>query len=442
MEEILKGLSACSCGRSHTTDLKKVVIKNGALSEVPRLMQEGGFKRAFVVADQNTERAGGRALTRILNEAGIPYSAFIYLDRELVPDEQALGRFLVHFDPKCDVIIAVGSGTLNDLARFVSFRLGIPYIIAATAPSMDGYASTVAPLITNSMKTTYTAKTPWAIVADLDVLAESPPDMIAAGFGDILGKFTAAIDWQLSTLINGEYYCEEVAALMRSALDRTLALQNDLTSRSNAALHSLMEALIISGIAMSFVGNSRPASGAEHHLAHYWEMQYLFSGRQPVLHGTKVRIATWLVVKLHEHLLNAGLGPDDIRALPRQFDQEEWEREIRRVYRQGAPEVLHLEAASGKNDLQKRAERLQIIAQRWDEIQKLISSLPPAAEIIRLITAVGGPAYPGEIGLTQDLVHDSLLYAKELRNRYTILQLLWDLGLLEAYAERIAEEVF
>lgn len=443
MENILKSSFTCSCGRTHATDLKKVVIKNGALREIPALIREGGFKKAFLAADRNTYAAAGRQLEQILDNAGIAYSTLIYPDPALVPDEYALGRFVVHFDSDCDVIIAVGSGTLNDLARFISFRLRIPYIVAAAAPSMDGYASTVAPLITNNMKITYEAKVPWAIVADLDIIAKSPQEMIAAGFGDILGKITAAVDWQLSALINDEYYCPEVAALMKSALDSTLALRNDLQNRDSTALQSLMEALVISGVAMSFVGNSRPASGAEHHLSHYWEMQYLSAGKEPVLHGTKVGVATRLVVKLHEYLRQEGLNSEAVLTLPHEFNREFWVQEIKRVYGQAAQEVLDLEETSGKNDLQERNHRLQVIAQNWNEIHELISTLPSSDEIAELLSAAGGAVYPRQIGLTYDLVRDGLLYAKELRNRYTILQLLWDLGLLEKCAARIAEkEVF
>ena len=125
MENILKSSFTCSCGRTHATDLKKVVIKNGALREIPALIREGGFKKAFLAADRNTYAAAGRQLEQILDNAGIAYSTLIYPDPALVPDEYALGRFVVHFDSDCDVIIAVGSGTLNDLARFISFRLRI-----------------------------------------------------------------------------------------------------------------------------------------------------------------------------------------------------------------------------------------------------------------------------------------------------------------------------
>lgn len=442
IEELLQYSYTCDCGRVHSSDIKTVVISSRALAETPRIIQNGGWKKPFIIADCHTYTAAGRAVADHLDAAGIPHSQFVFDDEDLVPDEHAIGSILMRFDQTCDVILAVGSGTINDMSRFVSSRLRLPYVIVATAPSMDGYASSVAPLITNNLKTTYSATVPKAIIADVDVLAQAPQAMIAAGFADILGKYTCLVDWKLSALINGEYYCDAVVDMTKKALARTVALRDQLAQRDKQAVQRLMEALILTGVAMSYVGTSRPASGAEHHLSHFWEMRFLFEGRKPVLHGTKVGIACRLVLKLYDYLRSQGLQKEQIPSLPIQYDFAAWEAEIKRAYGKGAAEVLELERTAKKNDLKQRQERLHAAAEHWDEIQELIGTLPTSAELAAHLQAVHGAAFPQEVGLTAATVWDGIVYCKEVRNRYTILQLLWDLGLLEQYANRLVKEEY
>ena len=432
----------CSCGRTHFADINDVRICSGALFDTAEIVKRFGWKRVFIIADKNTYAAAGKRLVSQLTEAGILCSEIVFENPDLVPDEQAVGSIMMRFVPDSEGIIGVGAGTINDLSRFISFRLNVPYLIVATAPSMDGYASTVAPLITNNLKTTYEATMPRAIIADLDVLTSSPQDMIAAGFADILGKYSCLVDWKLSALINGEYYCETVVEMMRVALNRTMALQKQLAIGDKSSLRELMEALVLAGIAMSYVGNSRPASGSEHHLSHFWEMRFLFEGRKPVLHGTKVGVACRLILKLYDYLQAEPLTKDSIESLCLDFDYTAWEAEITRAYGQGAREVLQLEEKTGKNSPDQRRQRLLVTAERWDEIQSAIQNMPSGEDVAALLTSVHGPAYPHEIGLSPDALWDGIVYGKELRARYTILQLLWDLGLLHRYACQLVQEEF
>ena len=152
------------------------------------------------------------------------------------------------------------------------------------------------PLIVDHMKTTYEAQVPYAILGDLAIIRNAPMNMIAAGVGDILGKYTCLCDWAVAHMLNGEYHCTAIEQLVRHSIATVTAGIANAKNRDAAAISSIMEALIYSGIAMSFAGNSRPASGSEHHLSHYWEMMYLFEGKKPVLHGTKVGIGTIAVL--------------------------------------------------------------------------------------------------------------------------------------------------
>ena len=318
----------------------------------------------------------------------------------------------------------------------MSHRLSLPYYIVATAPSMDGYASTVAPLIRNNLKTTFECHAPYAIIADLDVVAKAPREMVAAGYGDVLGKYTCLADWKLSAIINGEYYCERVAGLTRQSLERTIELSEGIAQGDAQAIGELMETLILSGIAMSYVGNSRPASGSEHHLAHFWEMRLLWEGRQPVLHGTKVGISTTYILKLYHYLLNEKLNPEYFQGLNPPIS-ENWVTEIRRVFLDATPEILLLEEKEKKNDPILHRERLKSIITHWGEILETLQTVPSPEMAIELLHSVHAPTDPSQVGIESQLVYDAILYAKEIRPRYTILQLLWDLDLLSTFAKRI-----
>lgn len=432
----------CSCGQIHKTDLEDVDVAEGAIDRLPQLLRKYGCRHPLLLCDETTYDIAGQMVETLLSQQGFAPSTFTIPQAEPVPDEETLGQVLMAYTPGHDMVVAVGSGTMNDMGRFFSHRLGLPYIIVATAPSMDGYASTVAPLITNNLKTTYPAHSPRAIVADLSILSKAPAHMVAAGFGDILGKYTCLCDWRLSALVNGEYYCQQVAEIMALALRRTVEGADALEGGDVRATANLMEALVLAGIAMSYVGNSRPASGCEHHLSHLWEMRYLFEGRKAVLHGTKVGIATLITLRLYKMLLDASLDFAVIEASDVPISPEAWEKEIRRVYGKAAEEVLTLEKRSQKNSPSARAERLKKTKQVIESIRREAAALPTPEEATRLLSMAKGPTAPLAIGLDKETVMDSICYAKELRDRYTLLQLLWDMGLLYPYAQTVADALF
>ncbi len=432
----------CDCGKPHTTDLKNVEIGTGVLFKLPEILRELNHHKAFVLADQTTFEAAGRDVLAILEKSGFPFAFHLIPQPEVTPDETTLGSILMAYDRTCDVIVGVGSGTINDISRFLSYQAGLMYFIVGTAPSMDGFASSVAPMITNNLKTTYETHVPQAIIADLAILSKAPMNMIAAGFGDILGKYTCLADWKLSHIINGEYYCPTVAGIMNLALTRTIESRDGLKNRDMAAIQKLTEALILAGIAMSYVGNSRPASGCEHHLSHFWEMRFLFEGRKAVLHGTKVGIGEVAALKLHELLQKESIDFDKVKKTTVPLMDEAWEGKIRKAFQAAAPEVIALEKKTGKNAPEGRLKRIQAMEERWPEIQEVLASLPSSKAAEELLASVGGPIRPREVGLTEETVRESILYAKEVRNRYTVLQMLWDFGLLESYADKVTEELF
>ena len=272
--------------------------------------------------------------------------------------------------------------------------MNLPFISVPTAASVDGFASQGAPIILDGVKQTVQTCAPEAIFADTDVLQSAPQAMIAAGIGDMVGKYTSLIDWQISRLIADEPYDVEGAARTSRALERCIQCHQSIVDRTDTGIEILMKSLIESGKVMMQVGHSRPASGAEHHLSHYWEMDFLRKGKPQVLHGEKVGVATVLIAGLYRNLSHVDL----------------------------------LSALSDDDSIsEERKIRLQT---RWHDIQALWKKIPSPGDIAALLSAVGGPTRPQDIGIDSDLVFRSLHEAHLLRDRYTSLKLAFDLQLL------------
>ena len=361
---------------------------------------------------------------------------------DLAADEHALGSIAMGNDKEADLIISIGTGTINDLGRYFSYITGRPFMLVATAPSMDGLVSGVAPLIFHNMKITFPAQEPLALICDSKIMAQAPLKMLAAGAADILGKYNCLLDWKISHIVNGEYYCDTIADIMRTAVDRTMDSTKGLAAHDSQAVSTLTEALVLSGIAMDFSENSRPASGAEHHQSHYWEMQFLFDGIPAVLHGTKVGIGTVLMLELYNALSDME-KPDFARIreeIGNRPSVEEWEKEMRRCYRDGAEGIIELEKKAKKNDPEELRGRLAVIEEKWDELQAIAKTAPKASEIYHILEEMGAAKVPADVGIRREYVYDSIRYGKELRDRYTILQLFWDIGKLNEAAEKLVEK--
>ena len=442
VSDLLNKTLDCGCGRTHSSKVEQVIIRENAMDCLPEQMAHYGYKKAYIICDVNTWDAAAKQVNDILRAAGCSTIVCKLQDKELVPDEKALGYVTMQYDPSCDVIIGVGTGVLNDTSKFFSHRMKMPYFIVATAPSMDGFASTGAALISENLKTTYNAHVPQAIIGPVEVLAAAPMDMISAGLADILGKFTCLIDWNLAREINGEYYCVYIEELVRSSLKKVMDNAPKAAQRDHTAIANIMEALVVTGIAMEYAGNSRPASGAEHHLSHYWEMQYQAQGRKAVLHGTKVGIGTVAVTWLYNKLKDTSVDFAAVRQNA-SFDFDGWKEKMTVAYGVSAPGVIALEEKVGKNAIEGRLQRLTAAENKWESLQKMMGEMIPSVETMeQTLSRLDGPIRPAQVGIDRDMFFDSVCYAKEVRDRFTVLQLLWDLGLMEQFARELTEYMF
>ena len=319
----------CTCVRGiHRAPFEKAEISRGALEKLPKILQD--YRKIYVVADQNTFAVCGKRVCEILQNVGM-LSHFYVLDGEnILPNAETLGKILLHahdpnaksdifaYSPLPDLILAVGSGTVNDSCRLVSYRLGLPYAVCATAPSMDGYVSAGSPILHDGTKSTVQATTPKYLIADLDIVKDAPHDMLFAGIGDMFGKYTGLLDWELARDYTGEYYCEKIAADVLAATDACLENGYALETRDAGCIEKIMNGFLVTGLGMAYTGNSRPASGSEHIIAHAWELDDVEKGKKPHLHGLEVCEATRLVAILYEMLLEES-DDEHLKALTRRY---------------------------------------------------------------------------------------------------------------------------
>ena len=428
MEDLYKGLLdcefQCQCGRKHYVPIKKVIIANGVLDQFINILLQLGYKNNFhLVSDKNTYKVAGNKIEQLLNKAAIKYSKTIFNEDSL--EANMVNVALIKKDISNDVslIIAIGSGTINDLSRYAAFQLDIPYIVFATAPSMDGYASSVSPLIENGFKNTYTSVPPMAIIADSDILKAAPPEMIAAGFGDLVGKYISLTDWKLSKCVNNEYYCEYVAQLVQKSLSMCVDQIENLKKRDDLSITNLMDGLVLSGLGMLMVGNSRPASGAEHHLSHYWEMQFLMRGRKQLLHGQKVGVSSVLMAKLYHSLQFVNINNDNFSTL-RIKTTEERKDDIRLNYGGIADSVIQENFSEMVHQ-----KSFSEILEKWKEILEIAKSVPDAQFIKSLLDYIGAPSLPEQLDIDEQLLMSGMGNCMYVRKRYTILRLFDELGL-------------
>ncbi|RPJ01013.1 MAG: iron-containing alcohol dehydrogenase, partial [Chloroflexi bacterium] len=270
------------------TTISPIYVGNDALANLLRYCADLKLTRFTLVSDTNTHRALGAHVTGALRANGYDVTTIVLSGDEVIADERHLMTVLVNAPLEPSTFLAVGSGTLTDITRFISHRMGRSFISLPTAPSVDGFTSIGAPLVLNLVKHTIVSQAPIALFADLTTLREAPQRLSAAGYGDMIGKITSLADWHLGSVVWDEPFDEDIFRRSEAAIERCISQTETIGQRSQEGMRHLIEALICSGLCMLDFGESRPASGAEHHASHYWEMLLLQEGRPAALHGAKV----------------------------------------------------------------------------------------------------------------------------------------------------------
>ncbi len=413
INKLLKGVN-CSCGKEHKCDIGYVFVENNAVSHLTEICAD--YKSILIVADENTYRAAGEKTEHYIKEKICDRQIFSG-ETVLIPNENAIDTVTSKLKG-IDLIVGIGSGVIQDLCKYVSFYNNIPYYIVATAPSMDGYASTGAAMIISGMKVTYSAKVPDAIIADTEILKEAPIEMIKAGYGDIIGKYSALNDWKLGHIVNGEYFCQYIYDLTYEMLTSTLPLAKKLLKRDEESIKILTEALVVVGVAMSFAGNSRPASGSEHHLSHYFEITGIIDKKDYLPHGIDVVYSTLITTKLREQIRTINFPTV-------QYTQEkaEYESEIKRVYKTVADGCIALQEKLGTY----KTNRIDIYLKNENEIKKILAEVPTTEELEKILSDIELDINEFYSTYGEQKIKDAIKYAKDLKDRYTVLWMYYDL---------------
>ncbi len=421
----------CSCGKTHRFS-GDVISGKGAVEQLPEILKKFDSHKAFLLSDVHTHAAAGERVCALLKKAGFSYSSYTFSQEHLEPDEWSVGSAVMHFDVSCDVIVAVGSGVINDIGKILSATSGKPYIIVATAPSMDGYASASSSMTRDGLKISLPSRSADVIIGDTEILCAAPMHMMRSGLGDMLAKYVSICEWRIAALITGEYYCEEIAQLIRGALKTCIDHAPGLLKREDAAVQAVFEGLVIGGVAMNYAGLSRPASGVEHYISHVLDMRGVEFGLPVELHGIQCAVGTRIAVALYEKLRN--VTPDRGKALSyaAAFDFDAWSETLRSFLGKGAESMVALESKEKKYDKEQHALRLEKILKNWDTLLEIMAEeLPNLQELDALYDTVVLPKTLGEIGVEDTLLPTIFRCTKDIRDKYVLSRLAWDLGVIE-----------
>ena len=397
----------CSCGRDHAMETKLAVVESGVLSRFDDYLERygiSGFRTA--VYDTNTYHAEG--LIR-------PYADFeAVLDAtDLHGNEHGVAALRSILPAETKVLIAVGSGTIHDITRYVAWELGLEFISCPTAASVDGFCSSVAAMTWEGAKKTLTAVPPVLVLADLDVITKAPIRLARSGFGDMIGKFVALTDWKIGHILTGEFYCDRIAEMTMEATKAVMDSAAGIAAGEVEAYEKLTYGLILSGLAMQLMGNSRPASGAEHHISHIIEMEPDSYGvHSDALHGEKVGVGTLLAIEEYHRLATLPASAwDDYQPIS--------ESEIFAVFGQRlCRQICEENARDAAADV--KGERIR---ECLADIQKEIGAIPTAEQLRQVYDRLGVMQSLEDIDVSRQLCDKLLDHSPMVRNRLTLMRL-------------------
>lgn len=399
----------CVCGREHRMSTRAAVIEAGCLSRLDEILQEYGVggKRCALYGENGWAATAGRH-PRAEQE--------IVLDpKGLHADEKSTALVLERLEPDVELILAIGSGTIHDIARFCARERGLRFVSVPTAASVDGFCSTVAAMTWYGYKKTMPAVAPELVVADTDVIKKAPVELVRSGVGDIMAKYIALAEWKIAHLVTGEYLCPRILDIMREAADTVTESVPGLLKGRDEAFESVTYALVMSGIAMQMMGNSRPASGAEHHISHMIEMgPEALAVRFPAMHGEKTGVGSVLAAREYERLA----AVEDIRPTIRDYAPLDVER-----CRAFFGERL-MEGVLAENEKDCLASVVpERLAETWPEIRQILSEIPPSEKLYALLEQLGAKRTLEDIGVSSAELERVLEFSPLVRNRLTLMRM-------------------
>lgn len=399
----------CLCGREHIMTTRSVVIESGCLLRLEEILEQSGIRgKRCAIYGENSYAATADRHPRAGQEIVLPAAG-------LHADERSTARVLELLDGDVEVILAVGSGTIHDIARYCARERGLRLVSCPTAASVDGFCSTVSAMTWHGYKKTVPAVAPEIVAADTEIIRNAPPELAKSGVGDIMAKYTALADWRIANVLTGEYFCPRIHDMMREAADTAVASIGGLLRGETDAYAKVTYALVLSGIAMQMMGNSRPASGAEHHISHLIEIGPAgLKAAFPALHGEKAGVGTILAAREYKRLADIDLQPSCL-----------WEYkplspdEINAFFGEDLAEAILTE---NKSDCLAAVQNEALIG-KWPRIKQIIADIPDPEYLFGLLKTLGAKREPEDMGVTKDDVETIFEYSPLVRNRLTLMRI-------------------
>lgn len=410
-------LKPCSCGRKHEIVVDDIIIDSGAINRLPEILKRPDYtekKSVVMICDENTYEAAGKRIEKLVPEV----KKIILKSENLHADEHGVEAAKKELDGigNVDLMIAVGSGTIHDITRYHAYEMKLPFFSVPTAASVDGFVSTVAAMTWHGFKKSFTAVSPIVVIADTDIFKKAPLRLTASGVSDLLGKYTALADWKITHLLTGEYICEEICDMEYQALDSLIASLDGLTTGDTKAYEDLMYGLLLSGLAMQMTGNSRPASGAEHHMSHLWEMEVI-NDFIDFYHGEKVGVGLVLASKIY-HKAARKLLSSDVQVK----DQMPVEKELIKE-KFSNPGMYEIIMEENTPNLLDEVNSKKLIEHK-EKIVAIINEIPTSEELAAMIGKAKGVKSLEDLGFDQSYQEKTAILSPYVRARITFMRLL------------------
>ncbi|NOZ64227.1 MAG: sn-glycerol-1-phosphate dehydrogenase [Caldiserica bacterium] len=432
MENILsllgKHFTCPHCGRKHYIPTRRVLIQRDAFALLPSFISSliGGVN-VLLLCDNITYEVAGRKSQEILkNSHNVSLKVLYPTDSPRVyAEERYLGDILREAEGK-EAIITLGTGTITDLGKYAANKLNLPAVSLPTAPSMNAYTSGVAAFLSREgLKVTVPVNPPVGVLADTEIISGAPLDLIKAGFADSLAKAFANADWKISSFLTGERFCPLPLEIVTEIESKFIQQGDKIINRDDKVIAYLMEGLILGGFSMVIAGKSSPASGGEHLISHFLDMEAHERGIPPyAYHGIQVGLGVLIVSRLYDTL--------------KAFSAQEVERRLkkRQVNYQERSKFLELEFPAVKEVFKKKIPLLEELPAKlpglWEKIkEEVFPFLYSHKEIEEYLRKAECPLRFSEIGVNRELARKAILQARFIRDRLTVLDIADELGILE-----------
>lgn len=397
----------CSCGREHKMTTEFCIIEPGCMADTDIYISRYGLNGYSVaIYDKNTYKATEGVHPKADKEIILP-------PENLHADNHGVALAMRQIPENCDYLIAIGSGTIHDITRYCAYEKGIPFVSCPTAASVDGFCSSVAAMTWDGFKKTSEAVAPKIVIADLDIISKAPMFLTRSGFGDIVGKFIALADWEIAHTLTNEYFCSVIHDMTLNATKSVVSYAEAINIGDISAYEKLTYGLLMSGLAMQMLGNSRCASGAEHHISHLIEMEPEgLDAKSDALHGEKVGVGTLLVSKQYHKIKS------DENIMWNDYQKAEPDY-IKSMFGERLSDAIISENSTDCASLIKG----KTITDNWGAICNIINTIPSYDELIEKYKILGVKSALVDIGISEEKNDTLLRYAPLVRNRLTLLRL-------------------